>query len=182
MTPFTKPDLRLVFEGVPERVTIETTAGDVVERLDEPRKTFKAFTRWTPWDAAKLGYFIGYACWNYLSAPFLFTYPGVEAHEIEPWTESGQTWRRLHVTFPDSIVTHSPEQVYYFDADGMQRRMDYVTEILGSSLVAQYTSRHKDFGGIVTPARRRVFRRNPDGTSNLNVPSITIDVDDVTFS
>ena len=39
-----------------------------------------------------------------------------------------------------------------------------------------------DFGGIVTPTRRRVFRRNPDGTSNLNVPSITIDVDDVTFS
>jgi hypothetical protein len=27
-----------------------------------------------------------------------------------------------------------------------------------------------------------VFRRNPDGTSNLNMPSITIDIDDITIS
>jgi hypothetical protein len=32
------------------------------------------------------------------------------------------------------------------------------------------------------PDRRRVFRRNPDGTSNLNMPSITIDIDDITIS
>jgi hypothetical protein len=58
--------------------------------------------------------------------------------------------------------------------------MDYVTEILGETLVAHYTSRHHEFGGIVFPTRRRVFRRNPDGTSNLNLPSITIDVESVT--
>ena len=42
------------------------------------------------------------------------------------------------------------------------------------------SSRHHEFGGIVFPPRRRVFRRNPDGTSNLNLPSITIDVKSVT--
>jgi len=58
--------------------------------------------------------------------------------------------------------------------------MDYVTEILGATLVAHYTSRHQDLGGFIFPTRRRVFRRNPDGTSNLNIPSIAIDVKSVT--
>ena len=69
--------------------------------------------------------------------------------------------------------------MFYFDADGLQRRMDYVTEILGSTLVGHYTAQHRSFGGLVVPTWRRVFRRNPDGTVNLNMPSITIDIEDV---
>jgi hypothetical protein len=179
-TPFTDPGYRSVFEVGPERVTIETTSGDLVEQRLDARAAFKGHIRSTPWDRLHLGYFIGYAFWNYLTTPFVFTYPGVEAHEIEPWRESGQTWRRLHVTFPPSIATHNPEQVFYFDHSGLQRRMDYITEILGATLVAHYTSHHRTFGGVVLPTRRRVFRRNPDGTSNLNLPSITIDVHSVT--
>jgi len=178
-SPFTKPGLRSVFEVGPERVTIESAGGGVVERRVDPRRAFKGFIRYTPWDILHLGYFVGYGIWNYLTAPFVFTYPGVEAREIDPWDEAGQTWRRLHVTFPASIATHSPRQVFYFDADGLQRRMDYVTEILGSTLVGHYTAQHRSFGGLVVPTWRRVFRRNPDGTVNLNMPSITIDIEDV---
>lgn len=178
-TPFTAEDRRSVFEGDPERVTIESTDGHAVEQLVDPRSAFKGFTRATKWDATHLGYFIGYAFWNYLTTPFLFTYPGVKANEIAPWEESGQVWRRLRVKFPASIATHSPEQVFYFDDAFLQRRMDYVTEILGSTLVAHYTSRHESFDGLVIPTRRRVFRRNQDGTSNLNLRSITIDVKQV---
>jgi hypothetical protein len=57
--------------------------------------------------------------------------------------------------------------------------MDYVTEILGSTLVGHYTAQHRSFGGLVVPTWRRVFRRNPDGTVNLNMPSISIDIEDV---
>jgi hypothetical protein len=178
-SPFTKPGLRSVFEVGPERVTIESADGGVVERRLDARRAFKGFIRYTPWDILHLGYFVGYGIWNYLTAPFVFTYPGVEAREIDPWDEAGQTWRRLHVTFPASIATHSPRQVFYFDADGLQRRMDYVTEILGSTLVGHYTAQHRSFGGLVVPTWRRVFRRNPDGTVNLNMPSITIDIEDV---
>jgi hypothetical protein len=181
-TPFTAPDLRSVFEVGPERVTIETTDGEVVQQRTHPRDAFTGFLRATPWDRLHLAYFIGYANWNYLTTPWLFTYPGVEAHEIQPWHEAGQQWRRLRVTFPETIATHSPEQVFYYDADGMQRRMDYVTEILGSTLVAHYCGHPKTVDGLVFPTRRRVFRRNPDGTSNLNMPSITIDIDDITIS
>jgi hypothetical protein len=29
--------------------------------------------------------------WNYLTTPFLLTYPGVQTREISPWQEDGQT-------------------------------------------------------------------------------------------
>jgi hypothetical protein len=181
-TPFTESALRSVFETAPERVTIETADGTVVEQRRDARESFAGLLRASRWDRLHLGYFIGYAFWNYLTTPFLFTCPGVEAREIDPWREAGQTWRRLAVTFPDTIATHSPHQVFYFDSDYMQRRMDYVTEILGSTLVAHYTSRHRSFDGIVMPIRRRVFRRNPDNTSSLNMPSITIDIHDISLA
>jgi len=90
-------------------------------------------------------------------------------------------WERTHLGYflGYAFGTISPHQVFYFDTDGLQRRMDYVTEILDSTLVAHYSSRHRSFGGILIPTRRRVFRRNPDNTSNLNMPSITIDIHDV---
>jgi deazaflavin-dependent oxidoreductase (nitroreductase family) len=79
-----------------------------------------------------------------------------------------------------ALATHwSPQFAKYFDADGLQRRMDYVTEILGSTLVAHYTGHHRSFGSLIMPTRRRVFRSNPDGTANLNMPPITIDIADV---
>ncbi|MFJ3762836.1 hypothetical protein [Streptomyces sp. NPDC090080] len=176
---FTAPDLRSTFETNPETVTIENLSGERIAKLTNARAAFKGFLRATPWERTHLGYFLGYAFWNYLTTPFLLAHPDVECHEIEPWRESGQTWRRLAVTFPESISTHNPAQIFYFDQDGLQRRMDYVTEVLGSTLVAHYTSRHKDFGGITFPTRRRVFRRNPDNTSNLNMPSITLDIKSV---
>jgi hypothetical protein len=129
-----------------------------------------------PWDALQVGYFISYACWNYLTAPFLFTYPGVETRELEPCEEDGETWRRLHVTFPRSIATHSTEQVFYYGADFMQRRMDYAVEVNGDVLVAQYQYEPKTFHGLVFPTQRRVHRRNADGTAERSQTSITLDI------
>ena len=177
--PFLNPGQRLVFDGDSERLQIQDADAKTLAERDDARAAFKGHLRWTPWDRFHLGYFIGYAFWNYLTTPFVFTRPDVQTREIEPWEEAGQTWRRLHVVFPPTIATHNPQQVFYFDPDGLQRRMDYVTEVLGSSLVAHYTGEHREFDGLVFPTRRRVFRRNPDGTANVNVPSITIDISDV---
>ena len=131
------------------------------------------------WDALHLGYFLGYACWNYFTTPFLFGYPGVQAREDRTMARGRPTWRRLQVRFPPQIATHNPDQVFYFDAAGLQRRMDYITEVNGSTLVGHYTSRYKTFDGLLVATRRRVFRRNPDNTVNLNLPSITLDIHDV---
>ncbi|MER8186015.1 hypothetical protein [Kitasatospora sp. NPDC094015] len=175
-TPFTRPDWRMTFDGPSDSVTVQTLDGETVATLSPARAAFKGMLRSTPWDAPHLGYFLGYAIWNYCTTPFVFGFPGVRAHEIEPWHEAGQTWRRLQVRFPREIATHSPNQVFYYDAYGRQRRMDYQTEVNNSYLVGHYTGHHRRFDGLLVPTRRRMFRRCPDNTVNLNFPSITVDI------
>jgi hypothetical protein len=178
-TPLGQADRSSVFDVDPERIVVRAAEGAVVERRDDPRASFAGFDTRTRWDLLQVGYFTSYALWNYLTTPFMFTYPGVHAREIEPWQEHGETWRRLQVTFPPSIATHNPEQVFYYGADGMQRRMDYAPEVNGDALVAHYTDEARSFGGVVYPTRRRVFGRDPDGSANQSVAFITIDIDDV---
>lgn len=178
-TPFIRPDQQMVFDAASDTVTMQTLDGNPIDTLRPARASFKGMLRFSPWDALHVGYFLGYACWNYFTTPFLFAYPGVRTEELEPWREAGQTWRRLSVTFPPSIASHSPNQVFYFDDRTMQRRMDYITEVNGSALVAHYSGRYREFQGLQVATRRRVFRRNPDNTVNLNVPSITLDIRDV---
>ncbi len=59
-----------------------------------------------------------------VTSPFILAQPGVMAEEIAPWSEQGETWRRLRVTFPETIATHSREQIFYIDTDGLIRRHD----------------------------------------------------------
>src|ERR1700680_1612208 len=87
LTPFNGADRHSTFDVNPERIVVHTNDGVVVERRDDPRASFAGYEVTTPWDALQVGYFISYACWNYLTAPFLFTYPGVE-------TESSSRGRR----------------------------------------------------------------------------------------
>jgi hypothetical protein len=118
--------------------------------------------------------------WNYFTEPFLFTYPGVEAREIEPWHEDGQTWRRLAVTFPPDLPNHNPDQTFYYDEDFLLRRMDYTPDITGHSPIAHYTYDPRAFDGFVFYTRREVHLRNADGTADLSFTPITIGVDSVT--
>jgi hypothetical protein len=50
---------------------------------------------------------------------FVAAQPGFATHELEPWTESGESWRRLQITFPDHIHTHCNEQILYIDNSGL---------------------------------------------------------------
>jgi hypothetical protein len=181
LTPFGGSDWTLEFSVDPEHVVVRDVEGDVVAERTDPRASFAGLGVTSAWDLTQTGYFVGYALWNYLTEPFLLTYPGVEVHEIEPWEESGQTWRRLHVTFPDSIATHNPEQVFYFDESGTQRRMDYAPQVNGNAPIAHYTSEPKTFGGIVVPTRHRVRRRLEDGTADMTIADITMDIHDVEY-
>jgi hypothetical protein len=180
--PFTAPGRVAVLDVDPERVTIQTTDGDGVEERTDPRASypFPFDPLATPWDAIQVAYFAGAATWNYLTAPFGFTYPGVEAREIEPWSENGETWRRLAVTFPKTNANHNPDQVFYFDEDFMQRRMDYSPYVTGSPPVAHYMHDPKTFDGFVFPTRRLVHRHDADGVADQSLVVITIDIDTVT--
>jgi hypothetical protein len=178
--PFGTPDRRSAF--TPRRVAIETTAGEVVEALDQPRASFAGHTVETPWSALQLAYFAGTAMWTYLTQPFTFALPGFETTELDPWPEAGEEWRRLHVTWPSYLATHSTEQTLYVGADGLFRRHDYDVEIMGNSPAAHYISDYTQVAGIMVPAKHRILSRAPDGRSLPELLLVSIDVSDVAFT
>jgi hypothetical protein len=173
--PFGSSIRRSRFE--PERVAIETSNGEVVEELLQPRLSFKGHTFETPWSDLQLVYFVGCAMWTYMNTPFFLARPDVESEEIEPWQEAGETWRRLRVRFSSNIATHSTEQILYFDQRGVLKRHDYGVEITGGTQAAHYVSDLKEFAGIVFPTKRRIFPRQPDGHSAPEPLVVSIDLD-----
>jgi hypothetical protein len=45
--------------------------------------------------------------------------------EIASLPVEHETWRRLKVTFPDEVKSHTREQISCFGPDGLLRRHDY---------------------------------------------------------
>lgn len=155
ITPFTASDRRITF--VPGRLVLETLDGNVVEQRDDPQASFVGQVRETPWDKFHVAYFASEALWTYLTSPFLYTYPGFETEEIEPWHEDGEEWRRLKVTFPNDVASHTKTQVTHFGPDGLMRRHDYTVDILGGATGANYPANYHDVQGLMMPASRRIY-------------------------
>lgn len=172
----TQPSGRLiVFDKEANLLTVKDPDG-TEEHLKKPRASFDGYTIESPWTVTQAGYFRAYATWSYLVEPFLFTYPGVETAEIEPWTEGGETWQGLSVTFPTTLDVHNTVQRYYFDATGIQRRIDYQPEVNGGSPTAHYDTRHKTVDGVMVTTQRQIFVRNEDRTPDRSWMPISIDV------
>ncbi|GGY97943.1 hypothetical protein ACH5AJ_32775 [Streptomyces rochei] len=182
LAPFAESGLRAVY--TPGRVALETPDGRVAEERVRPRESFAGHTLETPWDRLHAAYFAGYAMWTYLTEPFLFAEPGFIATEIEPWEENGETWRRLEVTFPDHIATHSRIQTYYIDAEGLIRRHDYRPDVFGAAdrESAHYTYDHRTVDGLVFPARRSVHLTDEHNRKVAEPVIISIDLTDITVS
>ena len=122
-------DKRSVFE--PHRVVIQRRQGALIDARDEPEKSFDGHQLETPWDDIHVAYFVGEALWTYLNMPFLYTWPGFTTEEIAPIEVEGETWRRLKVTFPEHIKSHTREQVACFGPDGLLRRHDFTIDVIG---------------------------------------------------
>jgi hypothetical protein len=162
----------------PERVWITDRTSKVVDDRAAPRVSFAGHVLSSQWDPLQLLYFNAYAMWNYLTTPFLFTRPGFALRELEPHRDGGDTWRKLHVTFPPDVPTHCPEQVFYFDEKGLLQRIDYVTDVAGG-VAAHYCHDHTAFGGILFPTLRRVVRRTPERASPAQPTAILIQITDI---
>jgi hypothetical protein len=175
--PFVNDEWRSVC--TPEHTVIETTSGQAVKERRNPREAFRDHVRETKWDELNLAYFSGYAMWNYLNAPFIFSLDGVDAEEIARREDNGQHRRRLKVTFPDSIATHCSEQIFHIDGDGLIRRLDYSAQVLSGIPTAHYLSDYRDFGGLKIATKRRAHRRNPDGTAVPEAIAVAIDIADI---
>jgi hypothetical protein len=173
LDPFPDNGQRGVFDR--GQVRIEDGAGRVLESRSDPRAAFSGrsgLRRNLRWDALDSSYFAGYAMWNYMTMPYLLTREGVEVAEGEQWREGGETWRRLEVTFPPTLDTHSARQSFYFDSAGLLRRHDYVAEVVGGwARAAHRCADHVHVDGLAFPTRRWV---RPLGPGNRILPGPTL--------
>jgi len=166
----------------PERLSLETSAGATLDVREKPRAAFAGHVNETPWDEFHAAYFTGYALWTYLTLPFLYTYPGFQVEELSPWAEVGESWRRLKVTFPDSIASHTRQQISYFGPDGLLRRHDYAVDVLGGSEGAHYVEDFHVHEGIQVPHRRRVYPLGPNNMKVAEPVLISIDIKQARFA
>src|ERR1700737_539317 len=150
--------------------------------MTSPRESFAGHTLETPWLMFHPAYFAGYAVGTYLSEPYSLTFPGVQTEELGPWDEDGQAWRRLGVHYPESIGTHSADQVLYVDSDGLLRRRDYEVDVAAGSPAAHYMNDHREFGGIIIPMKGIVPGRDGGGDPFLGPATVSIDIDEVIVS
>ena len=160
LTDFPGQDKRAVFE--PNRIVIETMSGTLIEARDNPEASFEGQQRETPWDDIHVAYFVGEALWTYLNTPFLYTHDGFITEEIPSIQVEGEIWRRLKVTFPDNVKSHSEEQISCFGPDGLLRRHDYTVDILGGATGLNYASDYRDVDGIIVPTKRRMYAYEGD--------------------
>jgi hypothetical protein len=152
---FVGQDKRSVFE--PDRVEIQRRNGTIVSTRDNPEASFQRQGPLAPWDDLDIAYFSGEALYAYVNTPFLYTYAGFSSEEIAPILVDGETWRRLRVTFPDTVKSHTKIQTSCFGPDGLLRRHDYIVDILGGAPGLNYASDYRDVDGIMFPTRRRVY-------------------------
>ena len=177
-TPYPGPGRRGVFER--GAVRIETDGGSILSHRLDPRSDLRSLRHRLWWDKLDLLYFTGSALWTYMATPFIFAGPGFEIEELEPSAQDGEVWRRLAVTFPAELHTHSRQQVFYFSADGLLRRQDYTAEEFGErAAAAHYCFDHREFGGLVFPTRRRVFVRRTDNRPRKRPLLVWIDIQTV---
>ena len=177
---FTGPGRRLQF--APDRLVLTEPDGTTIANRDNPRSTSLEVPPEAPWDVLHAAYFACCALWTYLMSPFLYTYPGFVTEEIDPWRENGETWRRLKITFPDNVASHTREQVSHFGPDGLLRRHDYDVDVLGGATGANYASGYRDFDGIKIATRRRVYGRAGNGQKIPDPVLVSIDIENVSLS
>ncbi|MGY2002648.1 hypothetical protein [Blastococcus sp. SYSU DS1024] len=179
-TPFPGPGQRTIV--TPGRVHVESEGGRTLESLPDPRASFTGHGFTTPWTALQQAYVGGYAMWTWLTEPWHLTSPGVRTEEIDPWTEGGRRLRRLLVTYPVTMATHSREQVLHVDGDGLIRRRDYSIDVAGGLPGADVVCGHREYSGLVIPTRRVVHGRDAADRAVPGPVLVSVDLDDVTVT
>lgn len=167
-----------VFE--PNRVVVQNGHGEVIGARDDPESSFAGHQFETPWDDLHLAYFTGEALWTYLNTPFLYSWAGFVTEEITPIESGGETWRRLEVTFPEHIKSHSRKQIFCFGPDGLLRRHDFTIDVIAGSPAELYATDYRDIDGIIVPTKRRAYALQGGDDVNSAPLMVAIDMDEIT--
>ena len=154
-----KEDSNVRFIWTPHRAWKERPDGTVIDSRENARASFDGQTWESAWDQLHLLHFGGQALWNYMCAPFYFTWPGFSIRELGVMrVEADQEWTVLEVTFPDDMPTQCKVQKFYFDRRGILRRLDYDSEFVKAGWAAHYLLDHRPVDGLLWPRLRRATR------------------------
>jgi len=166
----------------PDRVEIKCRDGTLIASRDDPEASFLGQGEFTLWDDLHVAYFSGEAFYTYINTPFLFTYEGFYSEEIPAIQVEGETWRRLKVTFPDTVKSHTKIQSFCFGPDGLLRRHDYNVDILGVAPGFNYAFDYREVDGIVFPTKRRVYAHEVKPQHEAEPLLVNIDMNEITLA
>ena len=113
------------------------------------------------WDHLDMIYFLGNALWNSSCSPYIFHNKGFECHQGADFiNRDGSILSSLHVRYPTHIPTHSRQQIFYFDQQGLLKRHDYNADTSSPFASGSHIcGEHKTFDGLTFPTHRSVFPR-----------------------
>lgn len=166
----------------PDQVSIESLDGAPLEVRNDPRAALQTHGGAASWDELDVAYVCGLSIWNFVATPFLLAGPGIKAEELSAWQERAETWGRLRTVFPSGIDTFSPEQVFYYDAAGLQRRTDHELPDGAGAKVVHYSWAHQDFSDVVIPTLRQSLLLRPDGSVITKPSFMNIEIFDASFA
>ena len=173
-------DRRAIF--TPSRIVIKSEDGTLIAARDDPETSFVGHQRETPWDDIHVIYFVGEALWTYLNTPFLYARDDFATQEISPVDVDGETWRRLQVTFPDDVSSHTRSQISCFGPDGLLRPHDYTVDILGGAAGLNYATAYRNVDGIIIPTKRRIYAYEDDYQPVCDPLLVSIDMGEITIA
>jgi hypothetical protein len=152
----------------------------VMERQGSPEE-FCSGLRSTTWDELQLAHYCGYLIWNYIATPFILADPDFETKELPRNVARGESLRRLRVVFPARIVTHASSQTFYFDREGLLRRLDYPAAHDDHTPIAQMFSGHQRFSGILVPTLCRLLSIGAEGVPIAKPSLLDVEIFDAHF-
>jgi hypothetical protein len=179
ITGFTDADLRMLYR--PDWVALEwQSARRLMERQGSPEE-FRSGLQSTTWDKLQLAHYCGYLIWNYIATPFILADPDFETKELRRYVARGESLRRLRVVFPARIVTHATSQIFYFDGEGLLRRLDYAAAHDDQTQIAQVFSGHQRFSGFLVPTLCRLLSIGAEGVPVAKPSLLDLEIFDARF-
>lgn len=178
ITGFTGPDLRALYR--PDWVALEGPDGQRLMWRQAAPQEFRKGLQSTRWDYLQLAHYCGYLLWNQQATPFILADPDFETKELSRSHEADESLRRLRVVFPGRVTTHAKVQTFFFDREGLLRRLDYTATHVEGTQIAQMFSAHQRFSGILVPTLCRLLTI-ADGVPIAKPPVLDIEIFDATF-
>ena len=146
----------------PDRLTHFNEAREQVDTMVAASARIAHIQPGFVWDTLSAAYVLFNLARRSIASPLLYTFSGCVTEEVAPWSEDGEVWRVLKVTFPNGDDVPSRVQYAYYGPDGLLRRVRNATVLDGLDRV-EYVSSYSDVDGVQIPLRRDVFACDPAG-------------------